>query len=64
MNILLLRLLILFYIVGLIFLLVKLVSSDIAKNNRRFLAILLFPVCLMTPEGRQLLKKIIYGKEK
>ena len=64
MNILLLRLLILFYVLGLVFLLVKLVSSDLAKNNRRFLAILLFPICLATPEGRQFLKKIIYGKEK
>ena len=64
MNILLLLLLILFYIAGLIFLLVKLASSDIAKNNRRFLAILLFPICLVSSEGRQFLKKIIYGKEK
>lgn len=64
MNILLLRLLILFYIAGLIFLLVKLASSDIAKNNRRFWAILLFPICLVSSEGRQFLKKIIYGKEK
>ncbi len=61
MNILLLRLLILFYICGLIFLLVKLASSDLAKNDRRFLAIILFPVCLTTKEGRQYLKKIIIG---
>ena len=64
MNILLLRLLVLFYIAGLVFLLVKLVSSDMAKNNRRIWAILLFPICLATPEGRQFLKKIIDGKEK
>ena len=61
MNILLLRLLILFYICGLIFLLVKLASSDLAKNDRRFLAILLFPICLATKEGRSYLKKIITG---
>ena len=64
MNILLLRLLILFYICGLVFLLVKLVSSDMAKNNRRFLAIILFPVCLATEEGRHFLKQIITGKGK
>ena len=64
MNILLLRLLILFYICGLVFLLIKLASSDMAKNNRRFLAILLFPVCLATSEGRAYLKKLITGKEK
>ncbi len=64
MNILLLRLLILFYIAGLVFLLVKLASSDMAKNNRRFWAILLFPICLATAEGRQFLKKILNGKEK
>ncbi|MBR6231645.1 MAG: hypothetical protein IKQ99_00930 [Alphaproteobacteria bacterium] len=64
MNILLLRFLILFYICGLVFLLIKLASSDLAKNDRRFLAIILFPVCLATAEGRAYLKKIIYGKEK
>ena len=64
MNILLLRLLILFYILGLVFLLIKLLSSDLAKGNRRWLAIILFPICLATAEGRQYLKKIIYGKEK
>ena len=64
MSILLLRLLILFYICGLVFLLVKLASSDLAKNKRRFLAILLFPVCLATEEGREYLKKIIMGKDK
>ena len=64
MNILLLRLLILFYICGLVFLLVKLASSDMAKNNRRFLAIILFPVCLATVEGRHFLKQIITGKGK
>ena len=59
MNILLLRFLILFYICGLIFLLLKLVSSDMAKNKRRYLAILLFPVCLLTQEGRQYLKTLL-----
>ena len=64
MNILLLRLLILFYICGLVFLLIKLASSDLAKNDRRFLAIILFPICMATAEGRQYLKKIITGKGK
>lgn len=59
MNILLLRLLVLFYICGLVFLLLKLISSDMAKNKRRYLAILLFPVCLLTKEGRQYLKTIL-----
>ena len=63
MNILLLRLLILFYVCGLLFLLIKLISSDLAKNNRRFLAIVLFPICLASSEGRAYLKKIITGKE-
>ena len=64
MNILLLRLLILFYVCGLVFLLVKLASSDMAKNNRRFWAIVLFPICLATAEGRYFLKQIITGKGK
>ena len=64
MNILLLRFLILFYICGLVFLLLKLLSSDMAKNKRRYLAILLFPVCLFTQEGRQYLKNILNGGEK
>lgn len=64
MNIILLRLLVLFYILGLAFLLVRLISSDMAKNNRRFWAIILFPVCLATHEGRQYLKKLLQGKEK
>ena len=64
MNILLLRLLISFYICGLVFLLVKLASSDMAKNNRRFWAIVLFPICLATAEGRHFLKQIITGKGK
>ena len=64
MNILLLRLLILFYICGLVFLLIKLASSDMAKNNRRFWAIFLFPICLATEEGRRYLKQLITGKGK
>ena len=63
MNILFLRLLILFYVCGLLFLMIKLISSDLAKNNRRFLAIVLFPICLASSEGRAYLKKIIIGKE-
>ena len=63
MNILLLRLLILFYICGLLFLLIKLASSEMVKNKRRFLAIILFPICLATAEGRLYLKNLITGKE-
>ena len=59
MNILLLRLLILFYICGLVFLLLKLMSSDVVKNKRRYIAIILFPVCLFTKEGRQYLKTLL-----
>ena len=64
MNILILRFLLLFYVFGLVFLLIKLASSNLVKSNRRILAIVLFPVCLATEQGRAYLKKIIYGKEK
>ena len=64
MNILILRLLLLFYICGLIFLIIKLVSSDLVKSNRRILAIILFPICLATEQGRAYLKKLLQGKEK
>ena len=64
MNILILRFLLLFYICGLVFLLIKLISSDLVKSNRRILAIILFPICLATAQGRSYLKKIIYGKDK
>ena len=64
MNIVILRELLLFYVLGLVFLLIKLVSSDLVKSNRRILAIILFPVCLATEQGRTYLKKIIHGKDK
>lgn len=64
MNIIILRLLLLFYICGLVFLIIKLLSSDLVKSNRRLLAIVLFPVCLATEQGRAYLKKIIYGEKK
>ena len=46
-------------LVKLVFLLLKLMSSDVVKNKRRYIAIILFPVCLFTKEGRQYLKTLL-----
>lgn len=62
MGILILRFIAIFYILGLLYLLVSLINKDIVKNKRSVIGLIFFPVLLITSQGRKFLKEIIKGE--
>lgn len=64
MGIIILRLLVIFYVAGILFLIVSLGSKDIVEKKRSLLGLFVFPVLLFSQEGRTFLSKIIKGEEK
>ncbi len=61
MGIIVLRLLVIFYVAGILFLIVSLGSKDIVEKKRSLLGLFVFPVLLFSQEGRTFLSKIIKG---
>lgn len=61
MNILLLRLLVIFYICGVVFLLFSLITANVVKNKHAFIGLLFFPILLLSSKGRAFLKEITKG---
>ena len=61
MGIIILRLLVIFYVLGMVFVLFRLISSKVVKDKNVFFAILFFPILLMTEKGRNFLKEIMKG---
>ena len=59
MSILLLRFLAIFYVVGILVLIVSLCSKAIVEKKKTLLGLFLFPILLFTKEGRSFLNKII-----
>ena len=59
MNILFLRVLVIFYVTGLIFLLFSLMTADVIQKKRVFAALFFFPFLLFTSKGRAFLKEIL-----
>ncbi|MBR4927083.1 MAG: hypothetical protein IKY98_02020 [Alphaproteobacteria bacterium] len=64
MGIIILRLLVIFYVAGILFLIVSLGSKDIVEKKRSLLGLFAFPILLFSQEGRTFLSKIIKGEEK
>lgn len=64
MGIIILRLLVIFYVAGILFLIVSLGSKDIVEKKRSLLGLFVFPILLFSQEGRTFLSKIIKGEEK
>ena len=64
MGIVILRLLVLFYVAGILFLIISLGSKDIVEKKRSLLGLFVFPILLFSQEGRTFLSKIIKGEEK
>lgn len=62
MGILILRFIAIFYVLGLLYLLVSLINKDIIKNKRSVIGLIFFPVLLITSQGRKFLKEIIKGE--
>ena len=62
MGIALLRFIAIFYVLGLLFLLISLLNKDIIKNKRHILGLIFFPALLITSQGRKFLKEIIKGE--
>ena len=61
MGIVILRFIAIFYILGLLYLIVSLMNKDIIKNKRNIIGMIFFPVLLITAQGRKFLKEIIKG---
>ncbi len=57
-----LRFLAIFYVLGLFYFLICLISKDIVKNKRRVLGLIFFPAMIITSQGRKFLKEIIKGE--
>lgn len=64
MGIIILRLLVIFYVAGILFLIVSLGSRDIVEKKRSLLGLFVFPILLFSKEGRTFLCKIIKGEDK
>ena len=64
MGIIILRLLVIFYVAGILFLIVSLGSRDIVEKKRSLLGLFVFPILLFSKEGRAFLCKIIKGEDK
>ncbi len=62
MGIIILRLIVILYILGLLFLIVNLMNKDIVKNKRNILGLVFFPVLIINSQGRKFLKEIIKGE--
>ena len=63
MGIIILRFIVIFYVLGLLFLIINLMNKDIVKNKRSVLGLIFFPVLVITSQGRKFLKEIIKGAE-
>ena len=59
MSILLLRFLAIFYVVGILVLIISLCSKAIVEKKKTLLGLFFFPILLFTKEGRSFLNKII-----
>ena len=62
MGIIILRFIVIFYVLGLLFLIINLMNKDIVKNKRSVLGLIFFPVLVITLQGRKFLKEIIKGE--
>ena len=62
MGIIILRFIVIFYGLGLLFLIINLMNKDIVKNKRSVLGLIFFPVLVITSQGRKFLKEIIKGE--
>ncbi|MBQ8785328.1 MAG: hypothetical protein IJZ59_04720 [Alphaproteobacteria bacterium] len=62
MGIIILRFIVIFYVLGLLFLIINLMNKDIVKNKRSVLGLIFFPVLVITSQGRKFLKEIIKGE--
>lgn len=62
MGIIILRFIVIFYVLGLLFLIINLMNKDIVKNKRSMLGLIFFPVLVITSQGRKFLKEIIKGE--
>lgn len=62
MGIIILRFIVIFYVLGLLFLIINLMNKDIVKNKRSILGLIFFPVLVITSQGRKFLKEIIKGE--
>lgn len=62
MGILILRFIAVFYVIGLLYLIISLLNKDIVNNKRNILGLVFFPVLLITSQGRKFLKEIIKGE--
>ena len=66
MGILILRFIAVFYVIGLLYLIIsllkKVVSPVLVNNKRSILGLVFFPVLLITSQGRKFLKEIIKGE--
>ena len=64
MAILFLRFIVLFYVIGVLILLLSLFSKDIVKKKRSLLGLLFFPILLFSKEGRAFLNSLMKGNSK
>ena len=61
MGLIVLRFLAIFYVVGILVLIVSFCSKAIIEKRRTFLGVFLFPILLFTKDGRSFLNKVIKG---
>ena len=62
MGLIILRLLVIFYVLGIMFLLITLITKNMVEKKHTFLGLVFFPFLLFTKSGRNFLHSIIKGE--
>lgn len=62
MGIIILRLMVIFYVFGLIFFFIHLINKNITEEKKSIIFIFFFPFLLFDSNGRKYLKNLLYKK--